>query len=1245
MNSLSTLFSRKHNTKTSDSPLQLETLEPRMMLSTVQIFASGTQGGEQLQLQIDGNVAETFVIGVGTSVLNDQTFFFETAETITADDVRIEFLNDSFNAATGADSNLIIDAIEVDGVRFETESSTTFSTGTFLNADGIQPGFRQSETLHANGFFQYSDGNGGSFLTVQARGSEGGEQFRLNLNGQTVQTFTTTTQFQNFGFASDRTVELSDIQIEFFGDQFDPANGIDTDLEVNFLVIDADPFEVDAPTTFSTGTFLADGLQPGFRQAEILHTNGVFDFNATAGTGNDLIQVVLRGDEGTEQFVISSNGVEIGSGTATTDFQTYSFATDSYVPGSNLRIDFVNDQFDPANGIDTNLIVDNVTINGDTRQVEDSTTFGFGTFINSANGGNGGFAEGFNQSETLHTNGFFEIDFDGSNSGGGGGPVNTNPTPGPFEPGPVGPVTPISFNDAGTIRGVGGFDVIDNPTSIQFGPDGRLYVGELGGAINVFTIGFQNGEYVATDFEEINLIRDIQNHNDDGSLSSNPNRQLTGIVVTGTAAQPVLYVSSSDPRISVNGEVNLDTNSGTITRLTRTGPGGSFEAVDILRGLPRSEENHSNNGLVISPDGNFLYVAVGGNTNNGAPSQFFSYTSEYALSGTVLEIDLNDINSRQILTDNGPGQNGRQYIYDLPTLDDPNVENVTDGIGEDAFGNDESGPFGGNDGLNQAILPADAPLRIFADGFRNHYDLVITQSGQLYTFDNGSNNGLGADPVFGNDGVITSLPNDGGVGDPDALFLIEDGGYYGHPNPVRSNQDLTFTVFNDNGNPDNSLNVNTVSSLASLVPNSVNIQDGFVIDPSKFTGDSNRLDLSGIRIPKDSPQSNALLTLGSSSNGLVEYTSNAFGGQLNGDLLVAQFNGNVTRLDLSNGGTSASSQTIPGLTGLATPLDVTVGPNGTIFVAELGGNAIQVFAPSSVVTGISSDVDGDGLANTIDPFIRDASNGGSANLSPGDTFVFDFDANQDSNLVGPSGFGGGLTGVAVNGVTDFEQFFQQPSDDPSQVINLDNVKFTTAAGGGTTVIENVSNGDTFAGNNTGEFLFHTGVTIAPNVSTVNVQWTVFNPGNDVFDTFQQIGGYIGTGDQSNYLKFVAIQHPDGEFQVVLEDGDAIEDVGFLQANNLFNAPDGSRIFLNVSIDVNSGTATPTVTYETANGNTTATGSTIDLNGTAVLDAIRGDFTVNGQTTGVALGLFSSNFDAPEADTFSAIFDDITVSAV
>ena len=153
-------------------------------------------------------------------------------------------------------------------------------------------------------------------------------------------------------------------------------------------------------------------------------------------------------------------------------------------------------------------------------------------------------------------------------------------------------------------------------------------------------------------------------------------------------------------------------------------------------------------------------------------------------------------------------------------------------------------------------------------------------------------------------------------------------------------------MFDDNGNPDSTLSVNSVSNLSDLVPDSVDIQDGFLIDPSRFTGDASRLELSGTRVDRDSAQSNSLLTLTSSSNGLAEFTGNSFGGQLNGDLLVAQFNGNITRLNLSSDGTSATSEAIPGLTGLATPLDVTIGPNDTVFVAEIGSNFIRAFAPT-----------------------------------------------------------------------------------------------------------------------------------------------------------------------------------------------------------------------------------------------------------------------------------------------------------
>lgn len=345
----------------------------------------------------------------------------------------------------------------------------------------------------------------------------------------------------------------------------------------------------------------------------------------------------------------------------------------------------------------------------------------------------------------------------------------------------------INFNQAGSFNGVEGeIQVLNNPTSIQFGADARLYVAEQNGTINAFTVEIQNDEYVATSNEVLLLpngaevVKSIQNHNDDGSTSSESNRQVTGIVVTGTAENPVLYVSSSDPRIATFEDTNLDTNSGIVTQLTWNGT--EWEAVDIVRGLPRSEENHSVNGMELSADGTKLYLMVGGNTNNGAPSDFFAYTGEYALSGTVLEIDLEDIANRPISTDPSGGQDGtsRQYVYDLPTLDDPTITNVSDGVGEDISGLDENGPWGGNDGFNMAILPADAPMRVFADGLRNQYDIELTEDGQLYTVDNGSNGNLGGNPVDANGtptdqpgaGEATNTPNNGGLEIPNHYFCL-----------------------------------------------------------------------------------------------------------------------------------------------------------------------------------------------------------------------------------------------------------------------------------------------------------------------------------------------------------------------------------------------------------------------------------------------------------------------------------------
>ena len=77
---------------------------------------------------------------------------------------------------------------------------------------------------------------------------------------------------------------------------------------------------------------------------------------------------------------------------------------------------------------------------------------------------------------------------------------------------------------------------LKSPTSLQFGPDGRLYVAQQDGLILAYTIQRNtNTNYQITATETINNILQIQNHNDDGTLNNLNIRQVTGILVSGTA--------------------------------------------------------------------------------------------------------------------------------------------------------------------------------------------------------------------------------------------------------------------------------------------------------------------------------------------------------------------------------------------------------------------------------------------------------------------------------------------------------------------------------------------------------------------------------------------------------------------------------------------------------------------------------------------------------------------------------------
>ena len=69
-----------------------------------------------------------------------------------------------------------------------------------------------------------------------------------------------------------------------------------------------------------------------------------------------------------------------------------------------------------------------------------------------------------------------------------------------------------------------------NPTVLQFGPDGRLYVAQQDGLIKVYTVVRRgDGQYAVTATEEIKAIQHIPNHDDDGSSSSDFSSML-GVV-------------------------------------------------------------------------------------------------------------------------------------------------------------------------------------------------------------------------------------------------------------------------------------------------------------------------------------------------------------------------------------------------------------------------------------------------------------------------------------------------------------------------------------------------------------------------------------------------------------------------------------------------------------------------------------------------------------------------------------------
>ncbi|TWT67846.1 carbohydrate-binding domain-containing protein [Crateriforma conspicua] len=322
------------------------------MLSAISVLAAGTTGEETIRLYADDELVGTYSdLGSGADSGQFVRLDADTGAS-TPSQIRIEFINDVYEPQLGIDRNVRVDRIEVDGVGYETESPDVFSTGTWLAEDGITPGNRQSEYLHADGFFQYDlAGNPtGSLIVVTADGSTGNENMSLLIDGETVANWDVSTTTQTYSFVAAQTVSADQVRVAFTNDRYEPDAGIDYNLNVDNIQIDGVTYETEDPTVFSTGTWLpSDGIVPGNRQSETLHTDGYFQYasdEVQAGfVGLAVTQVTVDESDGTAQIGIDRfDGTD---GPASVFYQTFGVEAESgsdFVGTDSGRVDFADGQ-------------------------------------------------------------------------------------------------------------------------------------------------------------------------------------------------------------------------------------------------------------------------------------------------------------------------------------------------------------------------------------------------------------------------------------------------------------------------------------------------------------------------------------------------------------------------------------------------------------------------------------------------------------------------------------------------------------------------------------------------------------------------------------------------------------------------------------------------------------------------------------------------------------------------------------
>ena len=348
------------------------------------------------------------------------------------------------------------------------------------------------------------------------------------------------------------------------------------------------------------------------------------------------------------------------------------------------------------------------------------------------------------------------------------------------------------------------------------------------------------------------------------------------------------------------------------------------EVTDVFVGLPRSLKDHLSNSIGYGPSGDggadWMYFLQGSNQAAGDIDNSWGTRGETQLTAALLRFDPQDALAEA-------RANGA-------------IDVTTEELG----------------GTYDPFAPG-ADLEIYATGIRNAYDFVWHSNGSIYVPTNGTAAGGRSPGVSFDGGTATMSSTDNRTagngynqgtdvtdecatrridGQPytgpdvpaagthptqlDFLFDVEQGGYYGHPNPTRCEWVL-------NNGSDNA----EVGEIPGTSPGR-NYPAGVAADPN--------YDVEG----------SYSLGFNKSPNGVIEYQSDTFGGQLDGRLMIIRFSNNndVLTMQVANDGSILGGQPGSDLNadGFDDPLEIIEDPaTGNLYVNQYnrGGEPQELY--------------------------------------------------------------------------------------------------------------------------------------------------------------------------------------------------------------------------------------------------------------------------------------------------------------